>query len=256
MKLEGKVALVTGGGTGIGKAITLEYAREGADVAISSRNMKNLVNVCKEVEDMGRRSMAVVADVCMKEQVDSMVNSVIDKFGQIDILVNNSGTSRMKPIMEFTEKDWDIVIDTNLKGVFLCTQSVAKHMVKRKYGKIINISSTSSLGAIVNGQSAYCSSKFGVNGFTKACALEFGPYGINVNAIAPGRIMTSLVYSSRTEDQVKEFKEVGIASSVLGRLGVTEDIAHLALFLASDDSSFITAEIIASNGGRTNLMGR
>ena len=185
-----------------------------------------------------------------------MVNAVIDKFGRIDILVNNSGTSRMMPIIEFTENDWDTVIDTNLKGVFLCTQAVGRHMVRQKYGKIINISSTSALGAIVNGQAAYTSSKFGVNGFTKACALEFGPYGINVNAIAPGRILTTLVYSSRTEEQVKEFIKVGVESSVLGRLGVTEDIAHLALFLASDDSSFITAEIIASNGGRTNLMGR
>jgi len=256
MKLEGKVALVTGGGTGIGKAITLEYAREGADVAVSSRNIKNMESVCKEVENMGRRSMAVTADVCIKAQVDSMVNKVMDKFGRIDILVNNSGTSRMMPIIEFTEEDWDVVIDTNMKGIFLCTQAVARHMVKRKYGKIINISSTSALGAIVNGQSAYTSSKFGVNGFTKACALEFGPYGINVNAIAPGRILTGLVYSSRTEEQVKEFMKVGIESSVLGRLGTTEDIAHLALFLASDDSSFITAEVIASNGGRTNLMGR
>lgn len=256
MKLEGKVALVTGGGTGIGKAITLEYAREGANVAVSSRNIKNLEDVCKEIKEMGRSSLAVAADVCIKAQVDSMVNDVIDKFGRIDILVNNSGTSRMMPIIEFKEEDWDIVIDTNMKGVFLCTQAVAKHMVKRKYGKIINISSTSALGAIVNGQAAYTSSKFGVNGFTKACALEFGPYGINVNAIAPGRILTSLVYSSRTDEQVKEFIEVGIESSVLGRLGTTEDIAHLALFLASDDSSFITAEVIASNGGRTNLMGR
>ncbi len=256
MKLEGKIALVTGGGTGIGKAITLEYAREGADVAVSSRNIKNLQDVCKEVEDMGRRSLAVASDVCIKKQVDSMVNAVIEKFGRIDILVNNSGTSRMMPIIEFTENDWDTVIDTNLKGVFLCTQAVARHMVRQKYGKIINISSTSALGAIVNGQAAYCSSKFGVNGFTKACALEFGPYGINVNAIAPGRILTPLVYSNRTEEQVKEFMEVGVEASVLGRLGVTEDIAHLALFLASDDSSFITAEIIASNGGRTNLMGR
>ena len=256
MKLEGKIALITGGGTGIGKAITLEYAREGADVAVSSRNIKNLEAVCKEVEDMGRRSLAVASDVCIKKQVDSMVSAVIEKFGRIDILVNNSGTSRMMPIIEFTENDWDTVIDTNMKGVFLCTQAVARHMVKQKYGKIINISSTSALGAIVNGQAAYCSSKFGVNGFTKACALEFGPYGINVNAIAPGRILTPLVYSSRTEEQVKEFMKVGVEASVLGRLGVTEDIAHLALFLASDDSSFITAEIIASNGGRTNLMGR
>jgi NAD(P)-dependent dehydrogenase (short-subunit alcohol dehydrogenase family) len=256
MKLKNKVALVTGGGTGIGRAISLEFASEGADVAVGSRNMSNLENVCKEINAKGRRSLAVTADVCIKVQVENMVKQVIDKFGRIDILVNNSGTSRMSPIIEFTEEDWDVVINTNVKGVFLCTQAVARHMVRQKYGKIINISSTSSLGAIDKGQSAYCSSKFAVNGFTKACAMEFGSYGINVNAIAPGRIMTSLVYSTRTPEQVKEFMDVGKEAAVLGRMGTVEDIAHLALFLASDDSSFITAEVIASNGGRTNLMGR
>jgi len=256
MRLENKVALVTGGGTGIGRAISLKFASEGADIAVSSRNIDNLNKVCGEIEALGRSSLAVAADVCKKTQVESMVKKVIDKFGRIDILVNNSGTSRMCPIMEFTEEDWDMVIDTNVKGVFLCTQAVAKDMVKNKYGKIINISSTSSLGAIVIGQSAYCSSKFAVNGFTKACAKEFGPYGINVNAIAPGRIMTGLVYSTRTPEQVEEFIKVGTESAVLGRMGKVEDIANLALFLASDESSFITAEIIASNGGRTNLMGR
>lgn len=256
MKLKNKVALVTGGGTGIGRAISLQFASEGADIAVSSRNIDNLNKVCEEINALGRTSLAVAADVCIKKQVDNMVKQVIDKFGHIDILVNNSGTSRMCPIMEFTEKEWDVVINTNVKGVFLCTQAVAKEMVKKKYGKIINISSTSSLGAIVNGQSAYCSSKFAVNGFTKACAKEFGPYGINVNAIAPGRIMTGLVYSTRTPEQVEEFIKVGTESAVLGRMGTVEDIAHLALFLAADDSSFITAEIIACNGGRTNLMGR
>ena len=256
MKLENKVALITGGGSGIGKAIALEYAQEGADIAISSRNIDNLNAACKEIEAKGRQALAVAADVCKKDQVEAMVQKVIEKFGKIDILVNNSGTSRMVPILDFEEKDWDTVIDTNVKGVFLCTQAVAKHMVQRRYGKIINISSTSSLGAIVKGQSAYCSSKFAVNGFTKACAKEFGPYNINVNAIAPGRILTSLVYLTRSPEEVEEFTRVGKEASVLGRMGEVEDMAHLALFLASDDSSFITAEIVASNGGRTNLMGR
>ena len=256
MKLENKVALVTGGGTGIGRAISLEFASEGADVAISSRNINNLNKVCKEIEEKGRKSLAVTADVCLKEQVENMVNQVIEEFGQIDILVNNSGITRNMPITDFTEEDWDIVINTNLKGVFLCTQAVVKHMIKRHYGKIINISSTSALGQFSRGSSAYGSSKFAVNGFTKACALEFGPYGINVNAIAPGRILTQIVYSNRTPEQVDEFLKIGKEAAVLGRLGTVEDIAHLALFLASDDSSFITAEIIASNGGRKNLMGR
>ncbi len=256
MKLENKIALVTGGGTGIGKAIALEFAREGADVAVSSRNIDNLNEACREIEATGRRSLAVATDVCIKEQVINMVQKVIDTFGRIDILVNNSGVSRNRPILEFEEEEWDTVINTNLKGVFLCTQAVAKHMVEQRYGKIINISSTSSLGAIGKDQSAYCSSKFAVNGFTKACAREFGPYGINVNAIAPGRILTSMTRKGKNAEQLEHFIKVSSEAAVVGRMGEVEDIAHLALFLASDDSSFISAEIIASNGGRTNLMGR
>jgi 3-oxoacyl-[acyl-carrier protein] reductase len=256
MKLKNKIALVTGGGTGIGKAIALEFAREGADVAVSSRDIDNLNEACREIESIGRRSLAVAADVCIKEQVTNMVQQVIDTFGRIDILVNNSGTSRTMSILEFDEKEWDAVINTNLKGVFLCTQAVAKHMVEQRYGKIINISSTSALGAIVKGQSAYCSSKFAVNGFTKASAREFGPYGINVNAIAPGRILTAMTRKGKTTEELEHFIKVSSEAAVVGRMGEVEDIAHLALFLASDDSSFISAEVIASNGGRTNLMGR
>ena len=200
--------------------------------------------------------MAIVTDVCVKDQVDNMVEKVIDEFGKIDILVNNAGTSRNIPILDLTEDVWDLILDTNLKGMFLCTQAVAKHMVEQKYGKIINIASTAALGAIEPGQAAYATSKFGVIGFTKASAREFGPYGINVNAIAPGRILTGIVYTHRTPEQVKQFIEVGKTACILGRLGTPEDIAHLALFLASDDASFINAEIVACNGGRTNLMGR
>ena len=256
MKLEKKVALVTGGGTGIGRAISLEFADEGADVAISSRKIENLDKVAKEIEEKGRRSLAVSADITVKEQVERMVERVIKEFGQIDILVNNSGTGRRMPIVDIDEEDWDIVMNTNLKGVLFCTQAVAKHMMQRRYGKIINISSTAALGQFSVGSSAYAASKFAVNGFTKASAFEFGPHGINVNAICPGRILTNIVYNNRTPEQVEEFKRVGIETSVLGRIGEVEDIAHLALFLASDDSSWITGEIIASNGGRTNLMGR
>ncbi len=256
MKLQNKVALVTGGGTGIGRAISLEFASAGANVAISSRKMENLTKVAKEIEEKGRRALPIAADVTVKEQVRRMVDKVIEEFGQIDILVNNSGVGRSMPIVDFTEENWDIVMNTNVKGVMFCTQAVARHMMERKYGKIINISSTAALGQFAVGSSAYGTSKFAVNGFTKASAFEFGPYGINVNAICPGRILTNIVYKERTQEQVDEFVRVGIESSVLGRIGEPEDIAHLALFLASDDSSWITGEIIASNGGRTNLMGR
>ena len=257
MKLEGKISIITGGATGLGKAMALEFANAGADVVVCSRNKDNIEKVRDEIMALGRRSLAIVTDVCVKEQVANMVKQVIDEFGKIDILVNNAGLGRVIPILDLTEDIWDLLLDTNLKGVFLCTQAVAKHMVEQKYGKIINITSTTALGAIDPGFAAYAASKFGVVGFTKASAREFGPYGINVNAIAPGRILTNSVYSSHgTPEQVKRFIEVGKAACLLGRLGTPEDVAHLALFLASDDASFINAETIACNGGRTNLMGR
>ena len=256
MKLEKKVAVVTGGGTGIGRAISLEFASEGADVAICGRRIENLNIVAKEIEEKGRRCLAISTDITVRNQVERMVEKVMEAFGQIDILVNNSGTGRSMPIVDIREEDWDIVMNTNVKGLMFCTQAVARGMMKRNYGKIINISSTAALGQFSVGSSVYAASKFAVNGFTKASAFEFGPYGINVNAICPGRILTPLVYKNRTPEQIEEFKKVGIETSVLGRLGEVEDIAHLALFLASDDSSWITGETIASNGGRTNLMGR
>jgi len=256
MKLEGKIAIVTGGGTGLGKAMALEFADAGADVVVCSRNKDNIEKVRDEIIALGRRSLAIATDVCVKEQVTNMVKKVIDEFGRVDILVNNSGTNRRMSIVDFTEDAWDLVIDTNLKGVFLCTQAVAKHMIKQKYGKIINITSTAALGGIQIESSAYAASKFGVIGFTKASAREFGQYGINVNAIAPGRILTDIVYASRTPEEVEHFTKVGKEACLLGRLGVPEDIARLALFLASDDSSFVNAQTIACNGGRTNLMGR
>ena len=256
MKLEGKIAIITGGATGLGKAMALEFANAGADIVVCSRNKENIKKMRDEIKALGRRSLAIAADVCINEQVVNMVKQVIDEFGRIDILVNNSGTSRHSPIIDLAEDDWDLVTNTNLKGVFLCTQAVAKHMIEQKYGKIINIASTVALGSIEVGGSAYASSKFGVVGFTKASAREFGQYGINVNAIAPGRVLTNIVYAHRTPEQVKQFIEVGKTTAVLGRLGIPEDVAHLALFLASDDASFINAETIACNGGRTNLMGR
>jgi len=255
MKLGGEKAIVTGGGTGIGKAIALEFAGAGADIAICGRNVQNIEKVRDEITTLGRGSMAVSMDVRVKEDVDNMVQQVIDEFGRIDILVNNAGTNRPTPVLDLTEDTWNLILDTNLKGLFFCTQAVARHMVKQKRGKIINISSTASMGANEPGQAAYAASKTGVNAFTKACAREFGPYGINVNAIAPGRIPTPLIYASRTPEQVEKLFETGKSAAVLGRLGTAEEIAHLALFLASDDSAFITAEIIACNGGRTNLMG-
>jgi 3-oxoacyl-[acyl-carrier protein] reductase len=255
MKLDGKIAMVTGGGTGLGKAMALEFAKAGADIIVCSRNIDNLNKVRDEIITLGRHSLAIATDVCVKEQVNNMVNQIMTEFSRVDILVNNAGTGRRAPILDLTEEVWDLILDTNIKGMFLCTQAIAKHMAKQKYGKIINISSTAALGAIEPGQAAYATSKFGVVGFTKACAREFGPYGINVNAIAPGVILTPHVYTVMTPEQIEQFIKNETSATVLGRLGTPEDIAHLALFLASDEASFITGETIASNGGRKDLMG-
>ena len=254
MRLENKVAIVTGGATGIGKAISLEFARAGAAVVVCSRNVANIEKVRDEIVGLGRRSLAIPMDVCVRPQIEAMVQAVIEEFGKIDILVNNSGAARDKLIVDMDEDTWELVLDTNLKGVFLCTQAVVGHMNRRGYGKIVNISSSASIGAIEPGQAAYAAAKTAVNAFTKACAREFGAYGINVNAIAPGRILTPLVYEGRTQEQVEEFMKGGVSGAVLGRLGTPEEVAHLALFLASDDAAYITGEIIACNGGRTNLM--
>ena len=255
MKLAGKTAIVTGGGTGIGKAIALEFARAGADVAICGRTAANIEQVRDEIIALGRRSLAVLADVRVREQVEKMVQAVLAGFGHIDILVNNAGLNRPTPILDLTEETWDLVFETNLKGLFFCTQAVGRHMVERKYGRIINITSTSSLGANELGQAAYSSSKAGLNAFTRSTARELGPYGITANAIAPGRILTALVYNTRTDPQVlEEFIRGGTEGNVLGRIGTVDDVSRLALFLASDDAAYITGEVIAANGGRTNLM--
>jgi NAD(P)-dependent dehydrogenase (short-subunit alcohol dehydrogenase family) len=254
MKLSNRVAIITGGGTGIGRAIALEFAREGADVVLSSRNRERLEAVAAEVKALGRQALAIAMDVGDKEQVDTMVNQAIAHFNRIDILVNNSGVEFAAPFLDITEEEWDDTIETNLKGVFLCSQAVGRQMIQQKRGRIINMTSTIALGAIYPGWGAYAASKYGVNALTLVCAREFGPFGINVNAIAPGRILTPLVQQQRTPEQVEAFMETGRKANVLGRIGMPEDIARVALFLASDDASFISGQLIAANGGRMDKM--
>jgi NAD(P)-dependent dehydrogenase (short-subunit alcohol dehydrogenase family) len=254
MKLADRTAIITGGGTGLGRAIALEFAREGANIVLGSRNQETLEIVAAEIRALGRRALAIAVNVSDKDQVEDMVRQTIAKFDNIDILVNNSGVEYPTLFLDITEEEWDITIETNLKGVFLCSQVVGRHMVQQKRGKIINMTSTIGLGAIYPGQGAYAASKYGVNALTKVCAREFGPYGINVNAIAPGRILTPLVKQHRTPEQVEAFMETGRKAAALGRIGMPEEISSVALFLASDDSSFISGEIIAANGGRMDKM--
>jgi len=245
MKLKNKVAIVTGSRRGIGRSITLELAKEGAKVIISDIDLKECQNVCDEIKKIGSDAIAVKCDVSKKRDVDAMVKKTIQKFKRIDILVNNAGVVLMKPFVQMTEKDWDFVLDINLKGVFLCTNAVAKQMVKQKGGKIISIASIAGEVGFMN-TSAYCASKAGIINLTRELAMELSPHNINVNVVAPGIIATKM-----TEDMLKDkkTKEVLLANTPLGRVGNPEEIGKAVIFLASNDSNFITGHTLVVDGG-------
>ncbi|MFC1937184.1 SDR family NAD(P)-dependent oxidoreductase [Chloroflexota bacterium] len=253
-KLDGKVAIVTGGGTGIGLNIAIDFAKAGADVVVTSRKLVNLEKAVKEIEALGKRPLAIATDVRFKDQVQNMVKRTIDELGKVDILVNNAGINIRCVLPEMTGEMWDGMIDTNLKGVFLCTQAVAPYMMKQKYGKIINMASMAGRGWNHPGTSCYSASKAGVIELTRCYARELGSYNINVNAIAPGYVLTDINIVGRTPEEVEAAKERSRKAAVIGRTGTTQDIAPLVLFLASDDSSYITGQTIPIDGGRTDRM--
>ena len=245
MKVKNKIAIVTGSGRGIGKSTVLELAKEGAKVVVSDIDIKECQNVCDEIKKIGSDAIAVKCDISKKSDVDAMIKKIMQKFQKIDILINNAGVVLMKPFVEMTEKDWDFVLDINLKGVFLCTNAVVKQMIKQKSGKIISVASIAGEVGFMN-TSAYCASKAGIINLTRGLALELSPHNINVNAIAPGVIATKM-----TEDMLKDkkTKEVLLASTPLGRVGQPEEIGKAAVFLASDDSNFITGHTLVVDGG-------
>lgn len=247
ISLTDKIALVTGGGRGIGKAIAIALAEAGADVAITSRTMSQLEETSQEIIKAGRKGFPIEADVGKSDQVRGLVQKAIKEFGKIDILVNNAGISPyIIPIESIREDGWDKVINTNLKGVFICTQEVGKDMIKRKQGKIINITS---FGGVVGfpGQAAYSVSKAGVIMLTKMFALEWGKYNINVNALGPGLIETQLTEKLR---QSPELLADRLKRTPLGRLGKPWDLAGGVLFLASNLSDYMTGQTIFIDGGR------
>ncbi|HNR04282.1 MAG TPA: 3-oxoacyl-[acyl-carrier-protein] reductase [Bacillota bacterium] len=244
MQLKGKTAVVTGGSRGIGRAIALELASCGANVVVNyTRNSKAADEVVAEIEAMGSSGMAVKADVSIASEVENLVNEVLKTFGSIDILVNNAGITRDNLIIRMTEKEFDEVINTNLKGTFICTKAVSRVMIKQKSGKIINVSSV--VGIVGNaGQSNYAAAKAGLIGFTKSMAKELAKRGINVNAVAPGFIQTDM--TSVLPDNVKE---EFLKSIPLMRIGKPEDIAKTVLFLVSEYSDYITGQVINIDGG-------
>ena len=254
MKLIGKVAIVTGSARGIGKAIATKFASEGAAVVVCARTVDQVCQVVDEIKNQGGTALGFRTDVANRADVHNLVKSTLENFKAIHILVNNAGITRHAPLLEITEEDWDVVLDVDLKGVFNCTQAVLGHMMEQRYGKIINISSVGGIGPSEVGSGNYGPAKAGVIQLTKITAMEAGPYGINANSIAPGVIITDLTYTRRSKEEAERFIEERKQRAVLGRVGRPEDIANLALFLASDDSNFITGQVICCDGGRHDRM--
>jgi 3-oxoacyl-[acyl-carrier protein] reductase len=241
---DGKVAVVTGGSRGIGRAIACTLAAAGANVTIFYAGNQTAAKVSLTVmENIGCSGMIFQVDVADREQVETAMKQVILQWGRIDILVNNAGITRDHLLLRLTEEDWDQVVQTNLKGVFLCTKAVTRTMMKQKSGRIINVSSV--VGVMGNpGQANYVAAKAGVIGFTKAIAKELASRGITVNAIAPGFIQTDM--TSILDEEVK--KQI-LAAIPLGRFGTTADVAELVRFLASDAANYITGQTLHIDGG-------
>lgn len=243
--LRDRVAIVTGGGTGIGRGIALEFAKAGADVIVASRNLENLEKVAGEIRDLGRRSLAVATDVRKPEDVENMVQRTTEGFGRIDILVNNHGAGFNCPVEELSPGGWDAIVGINLKGVFLCSKAVGKVMIQQQRGKIINIASIAGLYGSPT-LAHYGAAKAGVINFTRSLAQEWGKHNINVNCIAPGPIVT--------EGYVEILKASGASEppplqNALRRWGHPEEIAYAAIFLASEASNYMTGETISVDGG-------
>lgn len=246
MRLKDKVAIVTGSGRGIGEGIALRFAEEGAKIVVNDINEADALRTVEKIKGMGRQAVAVIGSVASREIAQKMVDTAVNEFGTVDILVNNAGIIRDAMLHKMTDEQWDQVIEVNLKGVFLCTQCAARVMREKGYGKIINISSTSWRGN--PGQLNYSATKAGVIGMTKTAAKELAPKGINVNVIAPGMIWTDMIKSM--PPAILEKMEKGLPFIVpLNRKGTPQDVANLALFLASDESSFITGQLIHCDGG-------
>jgi NAD(P)-dependent dehydrogenase (short-subunit alcohol dehydrogenase family) len=245
--LSGKVAVVTGGRRGIGKAIALALAGAGADIALCDRTVDDgqLNAVADEIKKLGRRSLAVKADITSKAEVDNFVRKVADELGAVDILVNNAATNIRAPLLELGEDGWDRVINTDLKGCYLCAQAAGRVMVEQKQGNIINIASTAALKAAPQ-MGAYCIAKAGVVMLTKVLAVELGQYNIRVNAVAPYIVKTK--FSQPLWSEPEALKQIE-AEIPLGRLAETGDIVGAVLFLAADASSYITGQTIIVDGG-------
>jgi 3-oxoacyl-[acyl-carrier protein] reductase len=242
MRLNDVSVVVTGSGRGIGRSIALRCADEGAHLVLNDINGEDLDQVKQTLESRGTKVIALKGDVSVRSDAERLIDSAVERFGRVDVLVNNAGITRNAPFLYLTEEDWDVVMNVNLKGVFNCAQVAARCMAAQKSGRIINISSRSYLGA--RHMANYAASKAGILGLTRCMAIELGPYGITVNAIAPGLIDTEPV-----KGMYEGFVEERIKRTPVGRIGVPEDIAAAVVFLASSEASYVTGETMHVTGG-------
>jgi len=243
MLLEGKVVFVTGAAKGIGRIISCEFAKEGADVAICDISAEGMQDTQKDIEKCGRTALSIEADVTKYEDMEACLNKILDKFAKIDILINNAGITRDALLLKMSPEDWDAVLAVNLKGAFNCIKAAAKHMVKQRSGRIVNIASI--IGLMGNaGQANYAASKAGIIGLTKTAAKELARRNITVNAIAPGFIQTDM-----TAKLPEALKQQMLGNIPLARFGDAAEVAKAALFLSSDLSNYITGQVIQVDGG-------
>jgi len=245
--LTGRKALVTGAGRGIGRVVALTLAEAGCEVCLLGPTMANIEAVTDEIRQLGHKGIAIQADVTRKEQVDKAFSQTAEQLGRLDICVNNAGIGIQKPAEEMREEDWDKIIDTNLKGVFLCAQAAAQIMIPQKQGSIINIASMSAFAVNVpQKQAAYNTSKAGVTMLTKSLAVEWAQYGIRVNSICPGYIKTDMILSTMTH-----LFPIWESLTPLGRLGNPEELSGAVIYLASEASSYMTGHNLVVDGGYT-----
>ncbi len=245
-RLEGKAAVVTGGGRGIGRAVCLAFAKEGADVVVNFATKEQPAQeVVEMIEKMGRKAVAVKGNVALKSDAERIIKTCVDQFGKIDILVNNAGATRPGMLYKMTEEQWAEVIDIHLKGPFLCIQAASKYMMEQKSGKIINVTSAAGISG-TKGQINYSSAKGGIIALTKSAARELAGYGITVNVISPGYVSTEMTEKIRTDPKLRE---IYMGRILLGRFAEPEEVAPTFVFLASDEANYITGQLICVDGG-------
>ncbi len=246
MRLKDKAAVVTGGGRGVGRAVCIALAREGANVVVNyATRVEPAEEVVSEIQKMGSKAVAVRGNVANKKDCDGIIKAAVDHLGKIDILVNNAGISRPAMLHKMTEEQWDEVVDTHLKGAFLCTQAAAQYFKEQQYGRIINVTSVAGIVG-TTGQINYASAKGGLVAFTKSCARELAKFGVNANVVSLGIVFTDMTQKLQEDPKLKE---IYLRRILLNRYAEPEDVAPAFVFLASDEARYITGQVLCVDGG-------